>query len=369
MVETKTFFSIITVCYNEKNRIAETLKSVVEQKNFTYEHLILDGGSTDGTLEIIKKYSEINPRARFISERDGGIYDAMNKGIALAKGKYVFFLNAGDTFYSDDVLSDVKKYMEDLDTIYVGAINGINMDGTQEITYFSCKESEIKETLVKGGGPCHQAIFAPIETLRAHKFNLEYSLAADLEWFDYSYSNGVQCKDIPVIISNFDRCGVSGQNKYRKQYITESFDIVSKYFSRNLVKNILSEDYLRLRMQAEKDACIVKTFHQWMRLRNRNIHLKEYFEDKGYKDIAVYGNGMLGRNLVDELMSDGIIISAIYDHDPEGCRDGCHDVVVITAEFYYGEIAAKLRGYTSCSLVSIEDILMYLGDKHHAGKY
>ncbi|MGL5893430.1 MAG: glycosyltransferase, partial [Bacteroidales bacterium] len=92
-------FSIITVTYNAGQLLERTIESVLAQTSFNYEYIILDGQSKDNTLEIIKKYEHhIN---KWISEPDNGIYDAMNKAIDIARGEYILFLNAGDTFHSE----------------------------------------------------------------------------------------------------------------------------------------------------------------------------------------------------------------------------------------------------------------------------
>ena len=90
-------FSIITVVYNNSTTIESCIQSVQNQTYKNVEHIIIDGGSTDGTLDIIKTYDHI----RWVSEPDQGIYDAMNKGIRKAKDKYVFFLNSGDVFANE----------------------------------------------------------------------------------------------------------------------------------------------------------------------------------------------------------------------------------------------------------------------------
>ena len=104
----KLKFTIITVSYNAESCIEGTIKSVLIQSYKNIEYIIIDGGSTDNTLKIINKYKkEIDI---IVSEPDQGIYDAMNKGLNLAKGHFVNFLNAGDTFYNNEVLSLVSKY-------------------------------------------------------------------------------------------------------------------------------------------------------------------------------------------------------------------------------------------------------------------
>jgi glycosyltransferase involved in cell wall biosynthesis len=121
--------SIITVVYNGMNYLEQTLKSVFAQTYQHYEYILVDGGSTDGTLDIIKQNED--RISYWISEKDNGIYDAMNKGIALARGQYVFFLNADDYLTEDTVLEDVMKQMtEDADG-YCGYINFVDQAGVK----------------------------------------------------------------------------------------------------------------------------------------------------------------------------------------------------------------------------------------------
>lgn len=98
-------FSIITVTYNAEDTVGRTIDSVDSQTFSDYEHLIVDGASSDKTLAIISERT--NPRRSVVSERDKGIYDAMNKGISNTKGKYLIFLNAGDKFHAPDTLSRI----------------------------------------------------------------------------------------------------------------------------------------------------------------------------------------------------------------------------------------------------------------------
>ena len=97
--------SVITVCYNDRERIEKTILSVLSQSYGNLEYIVIDGGSTDGTVDIIKKYA--NRIAYFVSESDEGIYDAMNKGLRKAVGEWVCFLNAGDLFVSESVLNTI----------------------------------------------------------------------------------------------------------------------------------------------------------------------------------------------------------------------------------------------------------------------
>lgn len=118
--------SVITVVYNGATLIERTIQSVLLQTYSNIEYLIIDGASTDGTLEKIQPYkSNIN---YFVSEPDSGIYDAMNKGLKAATGEYVWYMNAGDTIYNKDTLSSVFKNATDAD-IYYGDTEEVDIDG------------------------------------------------------------------------------------------------------------------------------------------------------------------------------------------------------------------------------------------------
>ena len=117
--------SVVTVCWNAERTIGRCLESVMIQNFESYEHLIIDGLSNDSTLEIISRYSSDN--LRIISQADKGIYDAMNKGIKLAKGEYILFLNADDEFYSEDVLTNIWKKIQGYD-IMLGSVNFLNQN-------------------------------------------------------------------------------------------------------------------------------------------------------------------------------------------------------------------------------------------------
>ena len=113
----KMKISVVTVCYNSVDTIEETMLSVLNQTYSDVEYIIIDGGSTDGTVDIIKKYAD--RIAYWVSEPDNSIYDAMNKGIAVATGDYINFMNSGDSFASKDSISNVlTNIKEDIDIVF-----------------------------------------------------------------------------------------------------------------------------------------------------------------------------------------------------------------------------------------------------------
>lgn len=109
--------TVVTVCFNAESVLEQTMLSVLNQTYKNFEYLIIDGGSKDGTLDIIKKYSD---KVKWISEPDNGLYDAMNKGVKMASGEWINFMNAGDRFASNDVLEKIfaKEYPEDVKFLY-----------------------------------------------------------------------------------------------------------------------------------------------------------------------------------------------------------------------------------------------------------
>ncbi|ROT05017.1 glycosyltransferase, partial [Muribaculaceae bacterium Isolate-104 (HZI)] len=109
--------SVVTVCYNAADSIEQTMLSVLNQSYPYIEYIVIDGGSTDGTVDIIKKYAD--RLAYWVSEPDKGIYDAMNKGIAAATGSYINFMNSGDSFYDNRVVEAIfKDGCDSADIIY-----------------------------------------------------------------------------------------------------------------------------------------------------------------------------------------------------------------------------------------------------------
>lgn len=166
--------TIITVVYNGQDFIEETIKSVLSQSYNNIEYIIVDGGSTDGTIEIIKKYEQ--DISKWISEPDNGIYDAMNKGIFLANGDWMNFLNAGDSFVDSGVLSKIfTSKLENITLVY-GDIVAIKENGTHlRVNAINLKDDF---SLRKGMKVCHQAIFYHKDIIEKY----DDSLRLKAEW-------------------------------------------------------------------------------------------------------------------------------------------------------------------------------------------
>lgn len=194
-------FSIITVVLNDKQNIEKTLLSVVNQ-NIDLQYIVIDGGSTDGTLEMIKKYQD--KIALFVSEKDNGIYDAMNKAVERANGEWLCFMNSGDSFVSSSSVLDffTKQKLKNADVLY----------GDHKVVYPTKtrvqKAKPIKE-IWKGMVFSHQSCFVKREVLLKYKFNTDNKITADYELFYTLHKEGKTFEYIPLLLSSITSGGVS----------------------------------------------------------------------------------------------------------------------------------------------------------------
>lgn len=190
--------TIVTVTYNCSKILNETIESCINQDYDNLEYIIIDGASTDGTLDIIKRYSE---KINFIlSEPDKGIYDAMNKGIEHATGEWIFFLNAGDKFFSDKTLSNIFQDIDyDCDAIlgnyYSISNNGLTLHKVDRPFY-----SDNPYYLSMGFN--HQCIFIKTKWAKDLKFDLSFKCCADYNMIFQIYKHGAkfEYKEMPITI-------------------------------------------------------------------------------------------------------------------------------------------------------------------------
>jgi glycosyltransferase involved in cell wall biosynthesis len=217
--------SIITVCFNSEKTIKDTLISVNNQKNVEVEHVIIDGASKDNTLEIIKNHRS---SSKLISEPDRGIYDAMNKGIALATGEIIGTLNADDFYYDDNVLKEVEKAFLDpsIEACY-GDLVYIKQDDVNQTVRF-WKSRDYKDGLFKSGWmPAHPTFFVRKSVYeRLGGFKLDYKIAADFELlFRFIEQNKIKTKYIPKIMVKMRLGGTT--NKNWSNIINQNKEIIS----------------------------------------------------------------------------------------------------------------------------------------------
>ena len=216
--------SIITVCYNAIETIEQTILSVIDQNYTRIEYIIIDGESTDGTVDIIRKYSD--HIAYWISEPDNGIYDAMNKGIAAATGDYIYFIGADDILLRSSIESLVSK-IQNPGSIYYG---NVVLEGCDAI--YGGKFSKWK--IIKQNIP-HQALFYPAEIMKKNPYDLSYPAFADWDLNMKLYTQGNKFEYLPIIISVFGNDGKSSSGDFvfeqnRKRIIRDRFGFLGLWY-------------------------------------------------------------------------------------------------------------------------------------------
>jgi glycosyltransferase involved in cell wall biosynthesis len=197
--------TVVTVVFNGAQFLEETILSIINQTYPNIEYIIIDGGSTDGTLDIVRKYEcAIN---YWVSEKDRGIYDAMNKGIRKASGQWVNFMNAGDLFFSADSISNIFQTNCSNATVVYGDVNAKYESFSKVI-----KVGQLSRMWM-GMQFCHQSTFVLTSYHQANMFNIKNKVAADLEFFFRCYQNGLRFQYVNVIVSTFSTGGVSESNR------------------------------------------------------------------------------------------------------------------------------------------------------------
>ncbi len=227
MKQNEPLFSIITITYNASKELPATMRSVAEQTFTDFEHLIIDGASKDDTVGIAKKMA--TPNMTIYSEPDKGLYDAMNKGLRKAKGKYLIFMNAGDAFHDKHVLMQMSQVVGDDTDIIYGDTNLV--DACREFVakrHLSVPEKLTFGSFRKGMLVCHQAFVVRREL--APEYDLRYRFSADYEWClrclkKTSYH---RCKNLHRVIVDYLVDGLTDKN--HKASLKERFAIMCQYF-------------------------------------------------------------------------------------------------------------------------------------------
>jgi glycosyltransferase involved in cell wall biosynthesis len=221
--------SVITITFNAEALIEKTIQSVVNQDYENIEYIIIDGASTDSTLSIANKYkSQIS---KIISEPDRGLYDAMNKGITHSTGDFLIFMNAGDSFYSRNVISKIYQIDNGESDIYYGETMCLN-ENFQEIglrsvfTPHKLPEKLNWKSMRFGMVVCHQSIF--IRKNIAPFYKLEHRYCADIDWIIESLKKTNKVINLYTIVSFYLKGGLS--DKKHKESLTDRFNVMKNHF-------------------------------------------------------------------------------------------------------------------------------------------
>jgi len=224
--------SVITIVYNNVRDIERTIKSVINQTYKKIEYIVIDGGSTDGTLEVIQQYK--HQISTIVSEPDKGIYDAMNKGLALAKGEYVLFMNSGDEIYDEHTVEDIFATASGAD-IYYGETEMYN-DNWESLgrRRHEAPEQFDWTSFKYGMNISHQAIY--IRRSITVPYDLHYKYSSDIDWIIKAAKKASNIVNVHRYVAKYLVGGMS--KKKHRESLKERFKIFTKYYG--LVPNVLN---------------------------------------------------------------------------------------------------------------------------------
>ncbi len=229
--------SIITVVKNNEETILQTINSIKSQSYQNIEHIIIDGKSSDNTLKIIKYNHTKNHK--ILSEKDDGIFDAMNKGINLATGEIIGFLNGDDLFANENSIDDIVSVLKNtnIDACYGDLLYFKDKGGIVPSRYWKSREYK-KGVFASGWAPAHPTFY--VKKIILHRFgmfNLKYKLAADFELMMRLLEvNNIKVEYIPKLLIYMRLGGAS--NKNIKNIYTQNIEIINALKTHNLFKNI-----------------------------------------------------------------------------------------------------------------------------------
>ena len=234
----KIKFTVATVTYNAANVIKRTLDSVEEQDYPYVEHLMIDGNSHDGTVAEFRHYQERNARearheVNAVSEPDKGIYDAMNKALAMATGDFIIFLNAGDRFHSADVLSRIAACVGADTGVVYGDTDIVDADGAFiRHRRLSPPRRLTSRSFLNGMVVCHQAFFARLSIARKVNYNMRYRFSADYDWCIRVMRRAERAKmklvNSGIVVADYLDGGMTVKN-HRKSLI-ERYEVMARRY-------------------------------------------------------------------------------------------------------------------------------------------
>ena len=238
-------FSIITVTYNAGKVLEDTIQSIISQTYRNVEYIIVDGKSKDNTLEIVDKYR--NHISKVVSEPDKGLYDAMNKGILLATGYYLCFLNAGDELHDNQTLQQIVHTLKGTtlpDVIY-GETAIVDKEGRfLHMRRLSAPEKLHWKSFKQGMLVCHQAFFARRVLAVKHLYDLKYRFSADFDWCIRIMKEAKCLHNTRLTLIDYLNEGMTTQN--HKASLKERFRIMAKHYG--WISTILHHGWFVIRL-------------------------------------------------------------------------------------------------------------------------
>lgn len=367
----RPLFSIITICYNEENRILKTMESVFLQKYKNYEHIIEDGKSQDRTIEIIEKtrdrYKE--GQLKIFSEKDNGLYDAMNRAIKRASGEYLCFINSGDYLYNADTLENIAAVINECPGMdwYYGECIVIFPNGDEYMqiptTIENVNGNDLNEYLKNNQlGLMHQSIFAHQSCFIDNLFDTTLHLRAELKWYYECLLRKQKIKRLLFPVCKYSYGGLSERSESMPINAKEVKIILNEY-------GLLNEKSIEALSDENNYIEFYKNLYStWLAIYQAGYSIKDYLEYRNIKSVAIYGYAELGAHLVNELKRSKIKIKCLIDMKDKNSYSGIKvrkpetfneqvDMIIVTAIMHYKEVEDSMKKITDCRIVSLEHLI------------
>lgn len=242
--------SVITINYNNCNGLIKTIESVVNQTFKEFEYIVIDGGSTDGGVDVIKEYSD--KIDYWVSEPDRGIYNAMNKGIDVANGDYCIFINSGDLLYCDDTLMLLSDSLDGVDVVY-----GNTLETNGNIVL---RKSEMTFKTLYEGSLCHQSAIIKTKWLKQYHYDESLRIVSDWKFFlQVLINENCTYKGIDLFISIYDVSGLTYSNW--DKFLQERKLVIESMYPKRILEDI-------------HDLCVGKTWEDklYVNIRKSKFH-------------------------------------------------------------------------------------------------
>ena len=249
----KPLITVVTVVFNGEAYIEETILSVINQNYENIEYIIIDGGSSDRTINIIRKYE--NAIDYWVSEEDKGVFDAMNKGINLATGAWINFMNGGDYFLKKDIISKISLLMVDdcIDVLYGNTLLRYDKD------YTRLQKPSPSPNFYFGIPFCHQSAFMRTQIYKSNKFSFEYKIYSDYDLFYRIFKKGFKFMYVDETIASYECNGISSNRSI--SHYKELYSIARKKSNPFIVISIISIDFVRVSFRKVLPQKILRKVH------------------------------------------------------------------------------------------------------------
>lgn len=295
--------TIITACYNSEKSIEKTIKSVLDQKYPYIEYIIIDGNSTDNTMNIVNKYKD--KIDIIVSEKDDGIYNAYNKGIKLSTGSVIYFLNSDDYLYNENVIGEIGQLFINNDKIKMIYGNVLSVDDKSKFQYELGKKITLNDLKECRMIP-HQGVFVKKELFEMYGlFNENYKICSDFDFvvkcFKYDETD---IKYMNKIVAVYSQGGISTRPENARLLKKEFNDIVNKHFG---VLDITSDG---------ETLDINALYKEWLEiLLLNNKGISSVLTAYGIKNVVIFGAMKTGLYLLNDLKKENINVLNFIDNN------------------------------------------------------